>query len=63
MKMIDSAQAAKILKVSDRRVRALVASGDLKATKVGRTLVFDLETVQAFAKTRNKKAGRPPGQD
>lgn len=56
MDLISTEQAAADLGVSRRRVQALIKSGRLKATKVGRVYVIrpkDLESV------RVRKPGRP----
>ncbi len=59
MKMLTANAAAKILKVSARRVRALIKAERLPAQKVGRDWVIlepDLELV------RVRKPGRPKKQ-
>lgn len=55
--MISTKQAARILGVSPRRVRALITSGRLPAKMVGRDWLIekpDLERVMV------RKPGRPP---
>jgi excisionase family DNA binding protein len=59
MKMLTANEAAKILKVSARRVRALIKADRLPAQKIGRDWVIlepDLELV------RVRKPGRPKKQ-
>ncbi len=56
MKMMTANEAANILKVSARRVRALIQSGRLPAQKIGRDWIImepDLE------KVKDRKPGRP----
>lgn len=48
-------QAAERIGVTPRRVRALIASGRLKAEKVGRDYVIDEDEVKSF---RRGKPGR-----
>lgn len=57
--LMNSADVAKYLEVSDRRIRQLVTSGQLKGQRVGRDYVFTLEDVKAYAATR-RPVGRPP---
>ncbi len=59
MKMLTANEAAKILKVSARRVRALIQAKRLPAQKVGRDWIImepDLELV------KDRKPGRPKKQ-
>ena len=58
MKLLTTREAAQTLGVSERRVRALIADGKLKAERVGRDYVIvdkDLENVRTYG-----KSGRPP---
>ena len=54
--MLTTAEAAKRLKVSPRRVLALVTSGRLPAQKFGHVWMI---APADLAKVRNRKAGRP----
>jgi excisionase family DNA binding protein len=58
MKLLNTAEAAKLLGVSARRVRALIDAGKLTAHQLGREYAIEesaLETVRTYG-----KAGRPP---
>ncbi len=58
MKLLNTAQAAEILGVSERRVRALITDGKLIAQKVGRDYAIEeraLRSVRIYG-----KPGRPP---
>lgn len=57
--MIDANEAAERLGVSRRRVYALISFGQLEAERVGNAWVLDEGSVDAHAKTVNKKGGRP----
>lgn len=57
--LMSSKDVAAYLGVSDRRIRQLVESGQLKAQRVGRDYIFTLEDVKAYATTR-RPVGRPP---
>lgn len=61
--LISAKEAAKVLAVSDRRVRALIGAGLLQGTKVGSGFVLSRQDVEEFAKTRNTKSGRPRRKD
>lgn len=57
MKLITTKDAAEKLRVSTRRVQAMITTGRLPATKFGRDYLIndsDLELV------KDRKAGRPP---
>lgn len=56
--MLSTAEAARRLGVSPRRVRALVESGELAAERVGRAWAIDEASVQARAEAPKLK-GRP----
>jgi excisionase family DNA binding protein len=56
MKIISAAEAAKRLNVTPTRVRAMISSGRLKATKVGNMWVLDPKDLEAV---KNRKVGRP----
>lgn len=56
--MLTTQDAAKLLGVSDRRVTALIESGDLQAQKFGRSWAIDESSVRERA-SREHKAGRP----
>lgn len=47
--MLSTAEAAKLLNISPRRVRALVESGDLKAQRVGRAWLIDEDSARQRA--------------
>jgi excisionase family DNA binding protein len=57
MKLISAKDAAKRLGVSDRRVRAMIVGGKIKAVNVGGGYVIE-EKELANVKT-HRKAGRP----
>ena len=57
--MISTAEAAKILGVSPRRVTALIESGDLAAQRIGRSWAVDEQSVAERA-AAPKWRGRPP---
>jgi len=56
MKIIGTTEAARRLGVNARRVRALIDSGRLKATKVGGAWLIDPKDLDAV---KNRKPGRP----
>jgi excisionase family DNA binding protein len=56
MKLISAAEAAKRLNVTSSRVRKMIASGRLKATKVGNMWVIDPKDLDAV---NDRKVGRP----
>jgi excisionase family DNA binding protein len=59
MKLLSAKEAAEKLGVSDRRVRALITTGKLPATRVGNSYVIqesDLKTVAERVNGRPKKA-------
>ena len=56
MKIISAAEAARRLNVTPTRVRAMISSGRLKATKVGNMWVIDPKDLEAV---KNRKVGRP----
>ena len=55
--MLSVSQASQYLEVSDRRVRALIASGRLQAERVGRSWV--IHPNQLAAASRSRPNGRP----
>ncbi len=55
--LISSAQAAKELGVSHRRVQQLITAGRLSAQKIGRNYVVERS---GLAEVRERKIGRPP---
>lgn len=57
MKLLTTKQAAEKLGVSERRVRALIAEGKLKAHQLGREYAIEEEALEGV-KTYGK-AGRP----
>jgi excisionase family DNA binding protein len=56
MKIIGTTEAARRLGVSTTRVRVLIESGRLKATKVGSAWLIDPKALDAV---KNRKVGRP----
>jgi excisionase family DNA binding protein len=56
MKLISAAEAARRLNVTPSRVRAMINSGRLKATKIGNMWVIDPKDLEAV---KNRKVGRP----
>jgi len=56
MKLITVKQASKNLKVSDRRVRALIQAGRLPAQKIGRDWIINEKDLK---KVMDRKPGRP----
>ena len=56
MKIISAAEAARRLNVTPARVRAMIGSGRLKATKVGNMWVIDPKDLDAV---KDRKVGRP----
>lgn len=57
---IPTSVAAKILKLSPSRVRALALAGVLPAVRVGRDWVYERADVRAFKATDRPGRGRPP---
>jgi excisionase family DNA binding protein len=57
--LLTTQQAAESLGVSQRRVRALIASGRLRAHQVGRTWVIRPSSVAALRRM-GRRPGRPP---
>jgi len=58
MKLISAKEAAEKLGVSDRRIRAMIKEGKIKATNVAGGYVIEeseIENVQTY-----RKPGRPP---
>ncbi|HKR13322.1 MAG TPA: helix-turn-helix domain-containing protein [Pyrinomonadaceae bacterium] len=56
MKLIGTTEAAKRLGISTNRVRDLIASGRLKAQKIGREYAINLNDLNAV---KNRTPGRP----
>jgi excisionase family DNA binding protein len=56
MKLISAAEAAERLNVTSSRVRKMIASGRLKATKVGIMWLIDPKDLAAV---KDRKVGRP----
>ena len=56
MKIIGTTEAGRRLGISDARVRALIESGRLKATKVGGAWLIDPKDLDAV---KERKVGRP----
>jgi excisionase family DNA binding protein len=56
MRIIDTTEAARRLNVTPTRVRAMINSGRLKATKVGIVWMIDPKDLEAV---KERKVGRP----
>ena len=56
MKLISAAEAATRLNVTSSRVRKMIASGRLKATKVGIMWLIDPKDLEVV---KDRKVGRP----
>lgn len=56
MNLISVTEAAKRLNVTSTRIRAMISSGRLKATKVGNVWVINPKDLEAV---KNRKVGRP----
>ena len=56
MKIIDTTEAARRLNVTPTRVRAMINSGRLKATKVGVVWMIDPKDLDVL---KDRKVGRP----
>jgi excisionase family DNA binding protein len=56
MKLISAAEAAKRLNVTSSRVRKMIESGRLKATKVGNMWVIEPKDLDGV---KDRKVGRP----
>ena len=56
MKILTTKQAAKALGINDSRVRQLILSGRLSATKIGRDWIIQKKDLK---KVENRKPGRP----
>jgi excisionase family DNA binding protein len=56
MKIISTTEAAKRLKVSPSRIRAMTGSGRLKAMKVGKVWLIDPKDLDSV---KDRKVGRP----
>jgi excisionase family DNA binding protein len=50
--LLTGTQAAKVLRVSQQRVSQLAKSGELKAIRVGRQLMFTRDEVQRYVLAR-----------
>jgi excisionase family DNA binding protein len=59
MKLLTTKQAAAILGVTDRRVRAMIGAGQLQAHQLGRDYAIEERVLEAVAKL-DRKPGRPP---
>ena len=58
MKLLNTKEAAAVLGVSERRIRAMIAEGKLAAQKVGRDYAIEESALKSV--TVYGKAGRPP---
>ena len=59
MKLLTTKEAASVLGVTDRRVRAMIGAGQLPAHQLGRDYAIEEKVLQAVAKL-DRKPGRPP---
>lgn len=59
MKLLTTKQAAAVLGVTDRRVRAMIGAGQLPAHHLGRDYAIEEKVLQAVAKIE-RRPGRPP---
>ena len=59
MKLLTTKEAANLLGVTDRRVRAMIGAGQLPAHQLGRDYAIEEKTLEAIAKVE-RKPGRPP---
>jgi excisionase family DNA binding protein len=59
MGLVNTQQAAVILGVSERRVRSMISSKQLPATKFSRDWLVDERELEKFAE-KPRKPGRPP---
>lgn len=62
MKLLTTKDAASVLGVTDRRVRAMISAGRLPAHQLGRDYAIEEKVLQAVAKIE-RRPGRPPKQD
>ena len=60
MKIITADQAGEILKISDRRVRALIQAGRLPAQKIGGGWIINEKDLE---RVKHRKPGRPKKTD
>lgn len=58
--VINTAQAAKALGITQRRITALIKSGRLPAEKIGRDWLINDKDIE---RVRIRKPGRPKNQD
>jgi excisionase family DNA binding protein len=52
---VDTAEAARLLGVSARTVKRLIASGDIPSTTVGRRRLIDREVLEAMARAKGRR--------
>jgi len=62
VRLITTAEAAAILKVSPVRVRQLLQDGQLKSEKRGRDHLLDRNEVERFNRNGRRPGGRPRKQ-
>lgn len=60
MKLLTTTQAAELLGISDRRIRALIKEGKLVAQKLGRDFAIEKRALHKVKVYR--KSGRPPSE-
>jgi excisionase family DNA binding protein len=60
MEFVTVAEAAKIIGLSGVRLRALIASGELPAEKLGRDWAIRRSAAERFARKDRRGPGRPP---
>ena len=61
MDYLTTAQVAKRLGVTRRRVQALIKRGQLEADRYGKAYLISEEQLQAFLERRRTEPGRPKG--
>lgn len=59
MKLLTTKQAAAVLGVTDRRVRAMIGAGQLPAHHLGRDYAIEEKALHRVAKIE-RRPGRPP---
>lgn len=59
MKLLTTKEAAVLLGVTDRRVRAMIEAGQVPAHQLGRDYAIEEKALEAIAKIE-RKPGRPP---
>lgn len=55
--LIDTTEAAALLHMTDRNLRYLLSSGQIKGQKIGRDWILDRESVLAYKAQRDAAGG------